>query len=116
MSKKILTTAVLASAFALASSANASSHQGKATEMELEKCAGEYVTPGKNDCGSTDALHTCSGQSKERRKEEWMYVPKGWCDKLGGEVLKLDDSVTDPNNELDGMKKDMKKAMMNGKK
>lgn len=111
MSKKILTTTVLASVFALASTANAGTTHGK-TKMELEKCAGEYVTPGKNDCGSTDGLHTCSGHSKERRKEEWMYVPKGWCDKFGGEVLGLSDSITDPNNELDSMK--MK--MMKGKK
>lgn len=106
MSKKILTTAVLAGAFAAASVANAGTHQK--TKMELEKCAGEFVTPGKNDCGSLDGLHTCSGHSKERRKEEWMYVPKGWCDKFGGEIVGLDDSVTDPNNELGSMKKGRK--------
>ena len=38
---------------------------------------------GKNDCGT--ANHACAGQATvDRAADEWVYVPKGTCDKLAG--------------------------------
>ncbi len=51
-----------------------------------EKCAG-VSKAGKNDCGSLDGAHKCSGMaSKDNDPNEWVYVPKGVCEKLGGVV------------------------------
>ena len=53
---------------------------------ELEKCAG-LVRSGENDCGAKD--HICSGRaSKDNDPEEWVFMPKGICEKLaGGKVV-----------------------------
>ena len=51
-----------------------------------EKCAG-VSKAGMNDCGSVDGSHKCSGQAAtDNDPNEWVYVPKGTCEKLGGEV------------------------------
>jgi len=51
---------------------------------EWEKCAG-VVKAGKNDCGALDGKHACAGQAKQDNSEqEWLYVPKGTCDRLVG--------------------------------
>ncbi len=51
-----------------------------------EKCAG-VAKAGKNDCGALDGSHGCSGQaSKDNDANEWVYVPKGTCEKIGGVV------------------------------
>ena len=54
---------------------------------EWEKCAGIAKT-AKNDCGSLDGKHACSGMAKtDNSPQEWVYVPKGTCDKIvGGKV------------------------------
>lgn len=55
---------------------------------EWEKCAGVSVA-GKNDCGSLDGSHACGGMAKKDNDEnEWIYVPGGTCEKLGGKVVK----------------------------
>ena len=47
-----------------------------------EKCYG-IAKAGQNDCGT--ATHTCSGKAKkDNAPDEWKYVPKGTCEKLGG--------------------------------
>lgn len=47
-----------------------------------EKCAG-VSQKGMNDCGSLDGKHSCSGQAtKDNDPNEWVYVPKGTCEKL----------------------------------
>jgi len=53
-----------------------------------EKCAG-IAKKGKNDCGSTDSRHKCSGKAeKDSDPTEWVYVPQGTCDKIvGGKVF-----------------------------
>lgn len=53
-----------------------------------EKCAG-VAAKGKNDCGSTDGKHACGGKAKaDNLPTEWIYVPKGTCDKItGGKVI-----------------------------
>ncbi len=52
-----------------------------------EKCAG-IAKAGKNDCGALDGKHACAGMAKvDNAKTEWVYVPKGTCDKIpGGKV------------------------------
>jgi len=51
-----------------------------------EKCAG-VSKAGKNDCGALDGSHVCGGQAtQDNDPNEWVYVPKGTCEKLGGEV------------------------------
>lgn len=54
-------------------------------EGDMEKCYG-VVKAGKNDCGTS--AHACAGQaSKDSDASEWVYLPKGTCDKLvGGET------------------------------
>jgi len=49
---------------------------------EKEKCYG-IAKAGQNDCGT--AKHTCAGKSKkDNAPDEWKYVAKGTCEKLGG--------------------------------
>ena len=58
-----------------------------AGKAEREKCTG-VAKAGKNDCGTTS--HSCAGQAKtDGEKEEWVYVPKGTCEKLVGGVVKV---------------------------
>lgn len=47
-----------------------------------EKCYG-IAKAGQNDCGT--ATHTCAGMAKkDNAPDEWKYVPKGTCEKVGG--------------------------------
>ena len=56
-----------------------------AAKGDMEKCAG-IAKAGKNDCGTSK--HACAGQSKADGGEEWVYVPKGTCEKIvGGTVV-----------------------------
>ena len=56
-----------------------------AAKGDMEKCAGIAKT-GKNDCGTSK--HACAGQSNADGGEEWVYVPKGTCEKIvGGTVV-----------------------------
>ena len=51
----------------------------------VEKCAG-VVKKGKNDCGTKK--HGCGGMAKaDNMADEWVYMPSGLCDKVGGTVL-----------------------------
>jgi len=55
-----------------------------------EKCFGN-VKAGQNDCAT--AAHGCAGQSKaDNTADEWKYVAKGTCAKLGGK-LAADDAA-----------------------
>lgn len=60
--------------------------QALAAKEGMEKCAG-VVKAGQNDCGTSK--HSCSGQaSADRGPDEWIYVPKGTCEKIaGGKVV-----------------------------
>ncbi len=59
-----------------AAGAHAGNSEGK------EKCAG-IVKAGMNDCGTSK--HGCGGLAKtDGDPEEWIYVPKGTCDKIVG--------------------------------
>ena len=76
--RKMLRSAVAGMiAAGLARAAQAQDKQG-----EREKCYG-IAKAGQNDCGT--ATHTCAGKAKrDNAPDEWKYVPKGTCEKLGG--------------------------------
>lgn len=55
-----------------------------AQDAAKEKCFG-VAEAGKNDCGT--AKHSCAGQAKtDKAADEWKYVPKGECEKMGGKL------------------------------
>ena len=76
---KLLHTAVAAIvAVGLSQSAQALEAKDK------EKCYG-IAKAGQNDCGT--ATHTCAGKAKkDNAPDEWKYVAKGTCQKLGGKT------------------------------
>ncbi len=84
--KNALVGLVAAGSLGLAAGAIAAPKWAKSGDV-LEKCAGIAKT-GKNDCGANG--HACGGQAKkDNDPNEWIYVPKGVCDKIaGGKVLK----------------------------
>ena len=50
-----------------------------------EKCYG-VVKKGMNDCGN--ANHGCGGKAAvDNAPDEWVYLPKGTCEKLAGGSL-----------------------------
>ena len=53
---------------------------------DTEKCYGVAMA-GKNDCGT--AKHACAGQGAKTDKDanEWKYVAKGSCEKMGGKNM-----------------------------
>ncbi len=67
-------------ALAAAQHANAQDAQSQAKE----KCYG-IAKAGQNDCGT--ARHSCAGKAtKDNAPDEWKYVPKGTCEKMGGKT------------------------------
>jgi len=49
-----------------------------------EKCYG-IAKAGQNDCGT--ARHSCAGKAtRDNAPDEWKYVPKGTCEKMGGKA------------------------------
>lgn len=81
--RKSLTSSAIAGAFAI--SLMAASGSALAAKPGMEKCQG-IVKAGMNDCGTSK--HSCAGQaSVDGDPEEWVYVPKGTCEKIvGGKV------------------------------
>ena len=64
-------------ALGIAQAANAEDAKGA-----KEKCYG-VAKAGQNDCGT--ARHSCAGKAtKDNSADEWKYVAKGTCQKLGG--------------------------------
>lgn len=52
--------------------------------QEKEKCYG-VSKAGKNGCANKAGTHSCAGQAAEDNDAgEWVYVPKGLCDRLTG--------------------------------
>ena len=52
----------------------------------IVKCKG-IAKKGMNDCGANG--HGCAGQAKkDNDPNEWVYMPDGLCEKVGGKVLK----------------------------
>lgn len=76
----LLISTAMAGLLALSTSAIA------ADNKDSEKCMG-VVKAGKNDCETSK--HSCAGEAKtDGDKEEWVYVPKGTCEKIVGGVVK----------------------------
>ena len=81
MDQKLIISSALAALVALCAGTAIS-----AEEQAKEKCYG-VAKAGKNDCANATGTHSCAGQAKaDNVPEEWMYVPKGTCDKLGGKL------------------------------
>lgn len=58
--------------------------QDAKSQSAKEKCYG-IAKAGQNDCGT--ARHSCAGKAtKDNAADEWKYVPKGTCEKLGGKL------------------------------
>jgi len=81
---RVILTA-LAGMFALSLAGQLPSGSASAPEEAKEKCAG-VVKAGKNDCQTS--THSCAGQAKaDSHKEEWIYLPKGTCERIAGASL-----------------------------
>ena len=64
----------------------------------FEKCAG-IVKAEKNACGTSK--HACAGQAEtDSDSEEWIYLPKGTCEKIVNGTLKqkADDAQPEVEN------------------
>lgn len=72
-----IATAVVSAALSLTATTSA-----LAESASMEKCYG-IVKKGQNSCGTSK--HSCAGQATvDGDKEEWIYLPKGTCDKIVG--------------------------------
>lgn len=75
-----LTLGVLAALWA----AQAAEAGPVAPKKNHEKCYG-IAKAGQNDCANTATQHSCAGQATvDFGPDDWKYVPKGTCKKLGG--------------------------------
>ncbi len=95
MKRKLLITGGLAASLAsCATTSSTTSSTDTLTEVSVVKCLG-IAKAGKNDCGSTDGRHTCSGKSTvDLDPTEWVYIPSGTlCEKLGGTKMIKDGKV-----------------------
>lgn len=79
--------AMLASALAVVCGTGLSSmHLAQAAEEAKDKCYG-IAKAGQNDCATDNNTHSCAGQAKkDMDRNEWKYVAKGTCEKLGGKL------------------------------
>lgn len=78
--KQALITGALTSLIALGLSTGAMAEEKAAKE----KCYG-VAKAGKNDCAAANGSHSCAGQTKmDNDVNDWKYVAKGTCDKMGG--------------------------------
>ena len=83
MKHSLITKAVMVTAIT-AAVASVGTTSAIAAKKDKEKCYG-VVKAGKNDCGNAAGTHSCAGQAaKDNDGGEWVYVPKGLCDKLTG--------------------------------
>lgn len=80
MDKQTLIQSALASMLAL----GLASSPALAADDAKEKCFG-VAKAGANDCASANGSHACAGQAKkDNDANEWKYVAKGSCEKMGG--------------------------------
>jgi uncharacterized membrane protein len=79
MNHRLIVSSALASVMALGLAG-----QAAAQDKDKEKCYG-IAKAGENDCGT--ATHACAGLAKkDKAPDEWKYVAKGTCEKLGGKL------------------------------
>ncbi|HIE02787.1 MAG TPA: DUF2282 domain-containing protein [Thiotrichaceae bacterium] len=68
-----------------------------AAKPGFEKCAG-IVKTGMNACGTSK--HGCGGAAtSDRDSEEWIYLPKGTCEKIVKSTLKQEADNAQPKVE-----------------
>jgi len=80
MSSRLISSSALASIIALGTLGAARAADDNAKEM----CFG-IAKAGSNDCANLSGTHSCMGQNKNPMgADEWNYVAKGTCAKLGG--------------------------------
>lgn len=78
---------IIAGAFAATMVSSVAAPAMAEAGKDKEKCYG-VVKAGKNMCGSADGKHSCMNQAKEDGNvNEWLYLPKGVCEKLVGGSL-----------------------------
>ena len=81
--KRALIRSALAGMIAAGLGQAANAHDVVAA-ADKEKCYG-IAKAGQNDCGT--ATHACAGLAKkDKAPDEWKYVAKGTCEKLGGKL------------------------------
>jgi uncharacterized membrane protein len=81
MNSKLIISTAIAGLVALGTVGGAMAQDKKA---EKEKCFG-VAKKAANDCGT--ASHSCAGQAKaDNVAEEWKFVAKGSCEKMGGKL------------------------------
>jgi uncharacterized membrane protein len=84
MNQRLIASSALASVLALGLLSGASAADDKASAKE--KCFG-IAKAGQNDCANVSGTHSCAGQNKvDNGPDEWKYVAKGTCAKLGGKT------------------------------
>lgn len=84
MNNKIINTTFAAIVAVGITGALIESPTAVAASKTSEKCYG-VVADGKNACGTSK--HACGGLAKTPNDpEEWKYVPKGTCEKMGGKL------------------------------
>jgi len=90
MNTKTVATTAISGILALGVLTSTSAYAVPEQPTSWEKCAG-IAKAGKNDCGSLNGSHACSGQaSSDNDENEWVYVPKGTCEKITGGVVKAE--------------------------
>jgi uncharacterized membrane protein len=84
MNPRLIASSALASVLALGLVSGVQAADDKAASKE--KCFG-IAKAGQNDCANLSGTHSCAGQSKaDNAADEWKYVAKGTCAKLGGKT------------------------------
>jgi uncharacterized membrane protein len=87
MNTRLIASAALASVLSMgliAGAQAAADEKTPAAKEGKEKCFG-IAKAGENNCSNLSGTHSCAGQSKtDMSAEEWKYVAKGTCAKMGG--------------------------------
>ena len=84
MNHRLVASTALASVLAMGLLSAAQAQEGA---KDKEKCYG-VAKAGSNDCANLSGSHSCAGQNKNAMAvDEWNYVAKGSCVKLGGKSL-----------------------------
>lgn len=85
--KQGLNTTLVTAGMLSAAMAVTTAHAVPDAPKQWEKCAG-IAKAGKNDCGALNGAHGCAGQAKHDNMDtEWVYVPRGTCEKITGGVV-----------------------------
>lgn len=78
--------ALLATALATICTVGTTTAQAADENKDKEKCYG-VAKAGKNDCANATGTHSCAGQAKkDNDPNDWKYVAKGTCEKMGGKM------------------------------